>query len=153
MLRPGGVASLWRVLAVGAPPPPAPGLGGQGGAGDLDTRSYWGARLLVSFSTSVTLQPCHPILARTLAVSLVTDLTTRPHGVAVTGPARLLVCHGVLGVAVVAFLAVVTVSSCSVVSALVADTSRHPPRQAVQLHVKPASSGMEVAVARNALVC
>ena len=51
-------------------------------------------------------------------------------------------------VPVVALLAVVAVPPGRVVAAVEADSSALPPRQLVQLHVEPASPGMQVAVTR-----
>ena len=149
----GGVAWLLAGAGVGVAGVASPGAGGQTGPGHLDTGSDGRSRLLVSLGTPVTLLPGHSVLAGTLATGLVTDLPAGPHRVTVAGSAGLLVRHRLLGVPVVALLAVVAVSARGVVPALVADPSGHSARQTEELHVEPAPSGVQVAVAGLALVC
>ena len=149
----GGVAGLLlagTALTVAAVPPP--GAGGQAGPGHLDAGRDGGAGLLVTLGASVALLPRHPVLAGALPAGLVTDLAAGPHRVTVAGPAGFLVGHRLLVVPVVTLLAVVAVSPGRVVSTLVADPARHPARQSEELHVEPASAGVEVAVAGLALV-
>lgn len=50
-------------------------------------------------------------------------------------------------VPVESLFAVVTVSTCSVVAAVDANTAAFPPAQLVQLHVESALSGVQIAVA------
>ena len=97
--------------------------GGKAASGDLDAGSDRGSRLLVALCTSVALEPGHPVLTRALPVRLVADLPTRPHRVAVARPAGLLVGHRPVLVPVVALLAVVAVSPCCIMPALVADAT------------------------------
>ena len=76
---------------------------------------------MIAFGTAVALQAGHTVLAGALAVRLVADLATGAHGVAVARPARLLVRHWFVAVPEVALLAVVTVTTSGVVTALVAN--------------------------------
>ena len=71
---------------------------------------------------------------------------------AVARLAGLLVGDGLLGVTVVAFLAVVAVSSGCVVPALKAHAPGHTPGELVQLHVEATPAGVVVALACHALV-
>ena len=153
MLGVGGVARVVAGAGLSVPGVSSPGAGGQAGPGHLDAGGDGGARLLVSLGAPVTLLPSHSVLTGTLAAGLVTDLAAGPHRVTVAGPASFLVGHRLLGVPVVTLLAVVAVSACSVVPALVADPPGHAAGQTEQLHVEPAPPGVEVAVAGLALVC
>ena len=158
MLRVGAVvlgsatrgALVWSIGAIGASPSRSCR---HTRPWHLDTRCYRRSWLLVSLGTPITLLSRDAILTRALTISLVTDFSTGTHGVTITGFTSFLMGHGVLFVAVVALFAVMTVSSSSVVSAFVANTSGNASWKSEKLHVEPASPGMEIAVARFALIC
>ena len=146
-----GGAAVRGVAAVGLAP--APRLHRrQARAGHLDAGRDGGARLLVALGAPVTLLARDPVLAGALPIGLVADLAARPHGVTVAGSARLLVSHRLVGVPEVSLLAVVAVSARGVVTALVAHAPAHSAAESEQLHVEAAPPGVQVAVARLALV-
>ena len=101
---------------------------------------------MVTFCTPITLKTCNTIFTRALPIGLVAELSTNTHRMTVTQAARFLVCHGIFRVSIKAFLAVMAVPTRCVIPALVADTSWHPTKQSLELHVKPTTPSMKIAV-------
>ena len=91
-------------------------------------------------------------LARALTIRLVADLSRSSNRVTVARLASLLMWNRFLCVTIVALLAVVAMSTGSVVLTLEAHTSRNAPWQLEELHVEPAPPGVVVALAGHALV-
>jgi len=112
-------ATVGGVATVGVPPPPWRGRRHAVG-GDLDAGCYGGAGLLVALGAPIALFASDTVLTWTLSICLVTYLAAGSDRMTVTGSASLLVCHRLVGVPEVSLLAIVAVSTRSIVTALVA---------------------------------